>query len=633
MDNLLIINDDNRDNAVDEEIFECLNPSNPQSFFMFAGAGSGKTRSLVNVLIKLKSAYGNIMHEKGQKIAVITYTNAACDEIKSRLGFDPLFWVSTIHSFTWYLIEPHQNDIKRWIINKLNEDIDDLNEKQLKGKTSKTSMNRAKRLDKKRERLSNIKDIRRFTYNPNGDNLEKDSLNHSEVIGIGAYLINEKHLMQTILVRKHPILLIDESQDTNKYLMNAFFNIQNNHKKQFALGLFGDTMQRIYSDGKDDLGSNLPLDWKTPCKNMNHRSSIRIIKLINGIRAEVDSQQQQHRTDKEEGFVRLFICSSQCDKDITENTVAQMMKDITNDEEWSSMGNSYQQLVLEHRMAARRLNFNELFSPLYDIDSIKTSLLDGTLPEIRFFTHLILPIIEANKNNDRFKIASVVKGNSQLMRINRNETDKIGKIRKAKNAVDDLLSLWSASKDPTCLEVLMCVANNNLFQIPEGLYPIASRTEQEQKLDYDGEEEEDDKLDYVTEVAKLAAWDKALNVPFSQMQAYHTYVVDKSGFSTHQGVKGLEYPRVMVIIDDDEAGGFLFSYDKLLAGKAKSDTDLKNEKAGIDTSIDRTRRLFYVTCSRAEKSLAVVLYSNDPQQAKTSVLKKQWFEENEIVLF
>ena len=38
------------DDKVDEELLACLNLQNPKSFFLFAGAGSGKTRSLVKVL-------------------------------------------------------------------------------------------------------------------------------------------------------------------------------------------------------------------------------------------------------------------------------------------------------------------------------------------------------------------------------------------------------------------------------------------------------------------------------------------------------------------------------------------------------------------------------------------------------
>jgi DNA helicase II / ATP-dependent DNA helicase PcrA len=58
-------------------------------------------------------------------------------------------------------------------------------------------------------------------------------------------------------------------------------------------------------------------------------------------------------------------------------------------------------------------------------------------------------------------------------------------------------------------------------------------------------------------------------VPFSQVEDYARYISGASGFDTHQGVKGLEYPRVLVIIDDEDARGFMLSYEKLLGVKAK----------------------------------------------------------------
>ena len=88
----------------------------------------------------------------------------------------------------------------------------------------------------------------------------------------------------------------------------------------------------------------------------------------------------------------------------------------------------------------------------------------------------------------------------------------------------------------------------------------------------------------------------------------------------------------MVIEDDDEAHGFLFSYEKLFGAKEKTKKDIENEEEGKDTSIDRTRRLFYVTCSRAINSLAIVVYSNSPQDVYNYVISEEWFTENEIIM-
>jgi hypothetical protein len=48
-----------------------------------------------------------------------------------------------------------------------------------------------------------------------------------------------------------------------------------------------------------------------------------------------------------------------------------------------------------------------------------------------------------------------------------------------------------------------------------------------------------------------------------------------------------------------------------------------------ETTIDRTRRLIYVTCSRAENGLALVIYTH-PQLARKFFVEKGWFAADEI---
>jgi DNA helicase-2/ATP-dependent DNA helicase PcrA len=59
---------------------------------------------------------------------------------------------------------------------------------------------------------------------------------------------------------------------------------------------------------------------------------------------------------------------------------------------------------------------------------------------------------------------------------------------------------------------------------------------------------------------------------------------------------------------------------------------LSNESEGIDSSISRTRRFFYVICSRAQKSLAVVAYTKAPLILKEKAIQS-WFKEDEIIIF
>lgn len=131
---------------------------------------------------------------------------------------------------------------------------------------------------------------------------------------------------------------------------------------------------------------------------------------------------------------------------------------------------------------------------------------------------------------------------------------------------------------------------------------------------------------------KVTALRNALSVPFCELEKYSSYVTDNTRFATHQGVKGLEFPRVMVIIDDAQARGFLFSYEKLFGAKAQSDTGVKNKREGKDTSITRTARFFYVACTRAKKSLAVVAYTENMESVKNTALSNGWFSEDEIYI-
>ena len=57
-------------NPVVEQIFEYMDLDDPKSFLLFAGAGSGKTRTLVEALELMKLRYATKLSMSGQKIAI-----------------------------------------------------------------------------------------------------------------------------------------------------------------------------------------------------------------------------------------------------------------------------------------------------------------------------------------------------------------------------------------------------------------------------------------------------------------------------------------------------------------------------------------------------------------------------------
>lgn len=618
------LDDDLVDAAADKMIGQCLDLTAPRSFFLYAGAGSGKTRSLVSAIRDFCERQGRDLSLTGKKVAIITYTNAACDEIVQRLEFDPRIDVSTIHAFAWSMIRGYDADIRAWLDAKLLAEIAELEEKQAKGRVGNAAIERAQSIKSKTRRRDGLGEIVRFAYSPTGDNRTRDSLNHAEVIAMTAAFLNEKPGLRRLLIARYPILLIDESQDTARRLMDALLDVQAAFPEEFCLGLFGDTMQRIYADGKVGLAEAIPENWARPIKVMNHRCPRRVVTLINKIRAVDDGQEQKWRSDAPEGVVRLFIAAETVpNKAEFEAAAAMRMVEQTGDEGWKPGEGKVKTLALEHMMSARRFGFEQFFGPLYAYEAMRTVLLDGTGRGIGFFTREILPLATALAAGDRFAIAASVRQTSPLLdrqRLAEAGEQQHEKLARAKAACDGLQALLIADHPPSLRAVLRYVAETNVFEIPEVLQPFVP----EATADAAAAEPEDDAN------TEVGAWRMALDAPFPEIERYDRYVRGVSQFDTHQGVKGREFPRVMVVISDEEARGFLFSYDKLIGTKAKSKTDLENEAAGNDTSIARTRRLFYVTCSRAEESLAIVYYSDNPDVARAALIDCGWFAEDEI---
>lgn len=239
----------------------------------------------------------------------------------------------------------------------------------------------------------------------------------------------------------------------------------------------------------------------------------------------------------------------------------------------------------------------------------------GEIAEISFLANTVSPLINAYKANDILGVAKLIHKSSPL--LNKKHFDMQPEMQKTmleytEKAAESLFALWNNGAVPSCLDVLKNIRESGLYETGERVGAILGDTSSSDDL-------------------KVKALKTALAVPFDEMERYAAYVSDQTRYATHQGVKGLEFPRVMVTIDDSEAKGFLFSYEKLFGAKQQTATDLKNEKDGRDTSIRRTARLFYVACTRAMDSLAVVVYSENPEVVKSTALSNGWFSSDEIV--
>lgn len=636
-----------RDAHVVEDICGYITATPPRSFFLFAGAGSGKTRTLVEVLRRITGVvkdeaggrYAERLRSRGQSVRVITYTKNATAVVNGRLGENFLTAVSTIHSFCWELIKDFDEDIRDALLAR--------NAKKLAAAKAHAMGKVKGESDKDREKYAEIEaeaeEIRKtdaFIYHPDRNTYGQGALSHAEVLEVTAWLIRERPTLQRILEDRHPLILIDESQDTMKGVLDALFELSKSRPGHITLGLLGDHRQRIYPDGHDDLPSHVPEDWARPALQMNHRSQQRIVELINKIwDADIEGRTQpktgvpQHpRTEKNGGTVRIFVGDSKtntAEKIRKEADCALAMAAETASAAWQDGARGYKTLALEHKLAAKRGNFFEAYNAMDLLDK------DAAMPKSNgertgpaMVRPLLGPMLELAEclrpdgSLNEFAATDVLRRHGALAKVPQASAERQAALDNIHAAV---MRFVDATSKPgaTVREVLAPVLAGGLFEADFRLvqaYGDSSPPPPEPKVR--GKEAKEDR--------RKRGWHVLFNTPWREIAQYRAYLGGEAELATHQVVKGSEFKHVMVVMDDEEAGGTQFSYDKLFGAKELSPTDRDNVDEGNETTIDRTLRLLYVTCSRAEETLALVLWAKNPNAALDAIKQSEWFAADEV---
>lgn len=638
-----------RDAGVVEEICGYLTEQPPRSFFLFAGAGSGKTRTLVEVLRRLT---GVVPHEAGgvlcrrlrlagRSIRVVTFTKNAVAVINGRLGSNDLVSVSTIHSFCWELIDGFDSDISAALVA--------VKEAELERERTKAA---AKARGVSDADLSNFAEIeanidqfkttKKFIYHPDRNTFGPGAIQHRHVLDATAWLLLNRPTLGTILRDRHPIILIDESQDTMKGVLDSLMALAEPQGSGLTLGLLGDHRQRIYSDGHSDLPGLVPEGWAKPELQMNHRSQRRIVTLINNIweskmqgRTQSATGVKQHaRTEKTGGVVRLFIGDaglSTNEKRDRERWCATQMQMSDQPGAWKA--GSYQLLALEHKLVAARGDFLTVYEAMDLIDPNAAAPVGSgensgpssarlVLDELAQLQACIRPDGTINES----AATDVLRRTGSLDHLPVDATQRNARTDEMLKAIQAFAKAC-IDENSTVAQVIEPVLFAQLFEVhPRLAEAFADKSSPPPPpIPRKGKE--------TTEARIRRGWCALFAAPWSELRRYRRYLAGNSELATHQVVKGSEFSHVMVVMDDSQAGGFLISYDKLFGSKKLSDTDIANVDAGKETTIDRSLRLLYVTCSRARESLALVLWSTQPAEALTHIRdRSSWFSPEEVVV-
>ncbi len=352
------------DTQADADVRACLNQAPPQSFVMVAGAGSGKTTSLVKALAHLAETRGPTLRRAGQQIACITYTEVAVREISADVGDSSLFHISTIHSFLWSVIRPFQSDIGSWVMERIEEKIAEKKEHRDRPRTQeRTKIRLAQEIADLEAEFGAINKIERFTYGT-GSSYAEGVLGHDDILKLTPACIEAHPLLRRLVASRFPFIFVDESQDTNPAGVEALRPLAD-EQERLCVGFFGDPMQKIYTTGAGAV--RLGDKGQEITKPENFRCPTSVLEVINAIRASGDRLQQTggRRTTVNgtsqpvTGTANLFILPA--DERRTERLVAvrNWLRTATNDNHWLSdrLEGDVRLLVLVHRMAAMRLGF------------------------------------------------------------------------------------------------------------------------------------------------------------------------------------------------------------------------------------------------------------------------------------
>lgn len=631
------------DTQADIDLRNCLGAVPPRSFIMKAGAGSGKTTSLIKGLSSVIQMHGNKLRKSRQRVACITYTEIAAGEIWRDVGSDPLVHVSTIHSFMWLLAKPFQNDIRVWVSGRITEKI-----AALEGKTygprvlQRTKDKDARELDRLRRQSERIAAVKGFRYGT-GSDYAKGILGHDDILKLVPHLIAERPLFRTLLARQFPFVFVDESQDTTTEVVGALKAVAREPEVPLCLGFFGDPMQRIYATGTGLVEAEPT--WADIPKPENFRCSTKVLNLANAIRRDGDDLVQvpgqrlgpDGLVPTPEGSAHLFILPADDTRDVNLVRVREWMAARTGDDQWRPGEDDQKRvklLVIVHQMAARRLGFGDLYAALNSKapSAFKDGFLDGTAWPISPCVKFLIPIAIAHTDGRQLEVMRLIREYSPLLdRDSLVGVDVAERLKELGELVASIAAGITGNSNVTIGDLLKQVHAAELLILdprlvsyldPNAAAPAQAAAEEGGGNDDDQEGDESDK--------EQASMDAFLTCPASQLLAYQTYISERSPFWTQQGIKGAEFERVLVVLDDAESTHFQFSYEKYLGLKAPSDTDQRHIDAGEETTKDRTRRLFYVSCTRALKDLAVVLFTADPERAAIHVRQLALFEDEAI---
>lgn len=628
-----------------QRIFQSIDKR--RNFLLNGGAGSGKTYSLVSVIRQV------IAENPIDKVACMTYTNAAVKEIEERVNHKNLN-VSTIHDFLWDNIKHFQKELKEAIISLANNE------------------------DVNRISIDIIKPVPYDFYDDLIDGIQykeyvklrEGIISHDELIIIANYLFDKYPKLSSIVKDKYKFIFIDEYQDTSKAVVEIFLTHFKKSDRKNIIGFFGDSMQSIYNTGIGNLNEYKEDNTDTineVSKKHNRRNPQLVIDLANKLRTDGIIQEPPSDPNApnmigdvvKQGTV-LFLHS-------TDGDISKVEKFLKENYSWDfNNSNETKNLNLTHNLIAGKAGFRILMD-IYDKDhilsfrdriknylknnNITTDFSGNTFGEVIEKlqegkkgmdlkpvspTKSMQPFIDDNtelynyaKSLDYSKFSKMYVDKDQLLDDKKqDEDDENKKGSKRDNLVKHLFKIQNnifLYQNKKYNEFLRATDYrfhmNNISKMKElkenieSLINVGEKTIEEVIIDANRKKIclIDDKLnDFKSKKEYL--YSRVKDVKFSEFQKLYEYLEGKTPFSTQHKTKGAEFNNVLVILDN--GGWNNYNFEKMFLGTASPSVE------------ERTRKIFYVCCTRAKENLAVFFHDPNKQVIEKG---KEWFGDENVI--
>lgn len=447
---------------------------------------------------------------------------------------------------------------------------------------------------------------------------------------------------------RYPFVFIDEYQDTNPLIVKILLEYFPKVTKKCIVGFFGDSMQAIYDDGVGNIDSYLITDDNPDgCvyevqKKQNRRCPQTIITLANSLR--LDSLRQEPSTDMkapnmtEDGHIKggtvSFYYSDEDKTDV-------LKEKLTNELGWNfSDTQNTKELRLTHNLIANEAGFETLMR-IHDSDKIieyGKRIMDyartkGVLDEIKpLILEDSIKFLSSKFPEDKKKWSPTrtqqdfIDTNSALYAealdmplesiacyVDKDQLLDDKSEEDASNGTGSKLSPLNQHlhKIEHCIQLYLNEDYNEFMRSTSIKQIVRARQKKELRegIDIIVSSYNDMTISEVIDLAdrlricviddKVKSyiennpylWKRIKEVSYQEARNVYDYRMGNKPFSTQHKTKGLEYDNVLVIL---KSNWTKYNFDSLFYDAHKN-----------TSIVERTKKLFYVCCTRAKENLVV----------------------------